>query len=236
MVYGRRRSYRKRRGTRRGTSRKQIARIAQAVVNKNIETKEKRYDYSAIGIDPIGGSSVSFGSFSYGSSTCIAQLCRGITAGTGEGARVGHKISLRGVYINLPVQCASGAETNNVRILIIRPKGTYTNTSIAALAQQIFSNNASSVTQWLQPVDTDFFDVYYDKKAFIMPKDISGVGSVTQRFFTKFLKFKRGLTMAWNEADSQPFRDLFMVAISDSLSVSHPGAVGGFVRLYYKDA
>lgn len=198
--------------------------------------KEKRYNYDSVGIDPIGGSAVSFASISYGSSAIICQLCRGIITGTGEGTRVGHEITLRGLYINLAIQCASGAEQNNVRIIVLRPKGTFTTTSVAALCQQIMNNQASGGTQWLQPVDTDFFSVFMDKMFFIKPTDISGVGSPSQRFCKRFIKFKRGIHMKWNEADSQPARDLIMFAISDSAAVSHPGAVAGYVRLYYKDA
>lgn len=231
----RRRVVRRRFRRRYGYSKK-IAKIAQRVVNKNIEMKEKRYDYSAVGIDPVGGSAVSYGSVSYGASAVTCQLCRGIVTGTGEGTRVGHEITLRGVYINLAVQCASGTETNNFRMALIRPKGTFTTTSTAALTQQIMNNQASGITQWLQPIDTDFFNVYWDKMAFIKPTDISGVGNVSQRFFRKFIKFRRGIKMKWNEADSQPFRDLLLFAISDSAAVSHPGAIAGFVRLYYKDA
>jgi len=70
----RKRTYRRKTNA---TTRK-IARVARAVVNRAIETKEKRYDYSSVGIDPVGGSAVTFGSISYGGSACIAQLCRGI--------------------------------------------------------------------------------------------------------------------------------------------------------------
>jgi len=38
-----------------------------------------------------------------------------------------------------------------------------------------------------------------------------------------------------SESDSQPARDFYLVAISDSAAISHPGAVAGFIRLYYKD-
>jgi len=95
----RKRTYRRKTNA---TTRK-IARVARAVVNRAIETKEKRYDYSSVGIDPVGGSAVTFGSISYGGSACIAQLCRGITRGTNDGERVGHQIILRGIYINLAV-------------------------------------------------------------------------------------------------------------------------------------
>lgn len=228
----------KRRGFKRRplVSRKYISRVAQKVVNRNIETKEKKYSYDSVGIDPIGGSAVSLGSVSYGGSAVIAGLVRGVTAGTGEGSRLGHQLTLRGVYINLAVQCASGSETNNFRLLVIRPKGQISTTSTAALVQQVLSNATSSSTQWLNPVDTDFFKVYYDKMAFIKPTDITGTGSVSQRFFKKFIKFPKGMVMKWNEADSQPFRDLYILAISDSAAVSHPGAIAGFVRLYFKDA
>lgn len=227
--------YRGKRRYGRGGTRK-IARIAQAVVNKNIETKEKKYDYSSVGIDPVNGTAVSLSSVSYGSSTIIAQLCRGITSGTGEGFRVGHQITLRGVYVNLAIQCASGTESNNFRILVVRPKGQISTTTVSGLAQQIFSNAGSSSTQWLNPVDTDIYKVYMDRKFWLMPKDISGVGNVTEKFCTRFLKFgKKGLNMQWNEADSQPYRDLMVVCISDSGAVSHPGAIAGFIKLYYKD-
>lgn len=220
-----------------GVSIKTVARIAQKVVNRNIETKEKKYDYSSVGIDPVGGSAVSLASVSYGSSAIVAGLCRGIVTGTGEGTRVGHEITLRGVYIWLAVQSASGTEQNNFRLAIIRPKGQISTTTVSALTQQIFSNAGSSSTQWLNPIDTDIFDPYYDKAVFLQPSDISGVGSPQQKFYKKFIKFgKKGLTMKWNEADSQPFRDLYVVAISDSAAVSHPGAIAGFIRLYYKDA
>jgi len=142
----RKRTYRRKTNA---TTRK-IARVARAVVNRAIETKEKRYDYSSVGIDPVGGSAVTFGSISYGGSACIAQLCRGITRGTNDGERVGHQIILRGIYINLAVQCASATEQNYVRFAVIRPKGQISTTSVASLTQQVFSNQASSATQWLK--------------------------------------------------------------------------------------
>lgn len=227
----RKRTYRRKTNA---TTRK-IARVARAVVNRAIETKEKRYDYSSVGIDPVGGSAVTFGSISYGGSACIAQLCRGITRGTNDGERVGHQIILRGIYINLAVQCASATEQNYVRFAVIRPKGQISTTSIASLTQQVFSNQASSATQWLNPIDTDIFNVYMDKQKFIKPTDISGVGSPSNWFLRRFIKFPKGIPIKWSESDSQPARDFYLVAISDSAAISHPGAVAGFIRLYYKD-
>jgi len=107
------------------------SKIVQRVVN-DYRNKEKRYDYSSVGIDPVGGSAVTFGSISYGGSACIAQLCRGITRGTNDGERVGHQIILRGIYINLAVQCASATEQNYVRFAVIRPKGQISTTSVAS--------------------------------------------------------------------------------------------------------
>lgn len=229
-TYGRR-TYGKRTGYT-----KRVAKIAQNVVNKNIETKEITYPYSAVGIDPVLGGAASFGSVSYGSGAIVTQLTRGITTGVGDGGRIGNEIVLRGVYINMAIQCASGTESNNVRIVVIRPKGQFSTSSTAALVQSIFNNATSSATQWLNPIDTDAFKVYYDKKMWIMPKDISATGNVTQKFVTRFLKFgKRGIKMTWNISNSQPFRDIWVVAISDSTAVSHPGAIAGFIKIYYKD-
>lgn len=237
----RRGGYRKksygRKSYRRGIGYKKVARIAQAVVNKNIETKEITYQYNAVGIDPVIGGAASFASCSYGSGAIVAQLTRGITTGVGDGNRVGNEIELRGVYLNMAIQCASGSESNNFRIIVIRPKGQFSTSSTAALVQSIFNNAGSSSTQWLNPIDTDAFKVYYDRKFWIMPKDINATGNVSEKFVTKFLKFgKRGIKMTWNISNSQPFRDIWVVAISDSTAVSHPGAVAGFIKIYYKDA
>lgn len=218
---------------------KVIRKVAQEVFNNSTETKEKRYDYTAVGIDPVGGGALSYASVSFGTGTIIAQLCRGITQGTSDSTRIGDQITLKGVYINMPVQCASGTEANYFRMALIRPKGQYTNTSVSALAQQIFMGTASSSTQWASPIDTDYFHIYWDKKVFIKPTDITAVGSPSNMFFTKFIKFgnkyKKGLKIQWDQQNAQPARDLFLVAISDSSLVSHPGAIAGFVRLYFKD-
>lgn len=211
-------------------------RIARRVVNKNLELKERFYTYLAVGVDPIGGGALSFNSVSYGTAAIITQLCRGINRGTNDGERIGHKIKVKGVYFFFDVVAATPSEVNQFRLLVIRPKGQFSTTSVAALTQQIFSNNGSSVYQWAMPVDTDFFDVYYDKKVSLESFDSGGTGYQKHYHIKKLIKFPKGMQMQWAESDVQPFRDIFLVAISDSAVVAHPGAVAGYVKVYFTDA
>lgn len=232
----RRKIMKKKKYTNKGRYIAKIARtVANKVVNKKIELKDKRYTYDAVGIEPIGGSASNFSSISYGGSAITAALCRGVTNGTNDGERIGHSIMLKGVYINFAVQNAD--QYNNIRFIVMRPDGREPQTSVTSWVQSIFSGATSSGTQWLQPVDTDYYKVYYDKTLALRSQDLDGSSSVVQtRMIKKFIKFPRGIKMEWDEQNSRPNRDVYIVAISDSVAVAHPGVVAGFVRIYYTDA
>lgn len=230
------RKYIKRRRASRRLTARAVRKIAQKVVNKKIEVKEKIYQSTSIGIGPVSGSAVSFASTSYDTGASVAQLCRGITNGTGEGERIGHKIKLIGVYIKATLSCASTTEPNNYRLLLVRPKGTYSTTSLSSFMLQLTSNVTSGVTQYVQSIDTDIWQVIWDKTIFMKPFATFDANYLQNYNIRKFIKFRNGLNMQWSEANSQPMRDLFLVAVSDSVISSNPGWLAGQVKLYYTDA
>lgn len=233
-------SHRKRVKRRRKTPKKitvrAVRKIAQKVVNRQIEVKEKIYQSISIGIGPVSGAGVSFASTSYDSSASVAQLCRGITNGTGEGERIGHKIKLLGVYIRATMSCASTTEPSNYRLMLVRPKGTYSTTSLSSFMLQLTSNVTTGSTQYIQPIDTDIWQVIWDKTWFMKPFSTFDANYLQNYNIKKFFKFGRGLDMQWSEANSQPMKDLFLVAVSDSLLAPNPGWLAGQVKLYYTDA
>lgn len=213
---------------------KVASKVAKRVVQRSVELKDKYFVYSSVGIEPTTGSVTSFASTGYGSASTIAALCRGISRGTNDGERVGHEISLRGVYVNFAIQ--NGDSYNNYRLMLIRPKGRYTTTNTQGLIQSIMSGTASSGTQWASPIDTDYYKVYWDRKINLQNVELASGDSPQTTFIQKFVKFPRGMKVQWDEQDAVPNNDVFLVAISDSVAVAHPGAIAGFVRLYYNDA
>ena len=237
MVFKRRYRARKRRGYRsRRLNKRAVASIAKSVVNKQIEMKEIIYQYNSIGIGPISGSAVSFVSIGYDAASAITQLGRGITQGTANNQRIGNRVTVKGVYIDFYCSCASVTEQNILRFALISPKGQYTPTSTAALALQIFSNVTSGSTECMQPIDTDIFNVYFNKIKFMKPYGTYDANYINYYRVRKFIKFPRGKVLQWNQGNSQPSNDLFLVGISDSAIVSNPGVLSGFVKVYYKDA
>jgi len=229
----RKRNIKKRYGRKRRVN--SVKKIVNRAIKRNIELKDKTYPYTAVGINPVGGSAESFASTSYGSTATITQLFRGVSRGTNDGERIGHSVNCKGVYMNLAIQ--NGDSFNQYRLIVFRPKGRYTTTSVAGLVQMILSGTASASTQWAAPVDTDYFKVYYDKILNLRSVDYDGTTSVVQtRFVRKLIKFKSGKKIEWDEQDTQPANDVFVMAISDSAAVANPGVIAGFFKLYYTDA
>lgn len=218
---------RRRRRTRYGT--KKIRRIARSVVMRSVETKEARYSYSS-----VGGSNYS--SVSYGAAAIVAGCFGAISQGTGQANRIGNAIFARGIRIYFPVQ--PGDNINNLRFVCVSAKsGTPTQPASTALfVQNLFSNGGSSATQWTYPIDTNRWKVHFDKTFFLkfMAVDGSTSTSVPQtRFLKKFVKVNRKIF--WDDGNNIN-NDVYLVAISDSSAVPHPGAIGGFVNCYFKDA
>lgn len=213
-----------------------VKRYVKRALSRNVEMKLRQYTYSAVGLNTAGGAAVNFGAFQYGSGSSVAGLCAGVANGTGEGQRIGNSIILKGAYVNFALQ--PGDNTNYMRILLVTPKKAADLSSTSAFVQQLLSNTASSGTQWLAPVDTDVFKVYFDKRfwAKFSPVDGSTATSVPQaRFIRKFVKFNKKIR--WQlSAPVLPTNDVFLVAISDSAIGADPGAVAGSVKIWYQDA
>lgn len=210
-----------------------IKKMIRSEVLRSQETKELTYQYSNVG-------SSNFSSISYGSSAVVAGFFGAIVQGVNDGQRIGNSLYARGININFAIQNAGADTQNYVRFLIIQPKkGMATNiqpNSTSAFVQSVLSNNGSGTTQWLQPVDTDRFEVLVDKYYWLHDMPVDGATSTyvpQTKFFRKFIKINR--KMQWDDSGVIN-NDVYMIAISDSSAVAHPGVVAGFVRIYYKDA
>lgn len=217
------RPYRKARG------RKRIARVAKGIFNRMVETKEIKYTHSNVG-------SVNFASCSYGSGAVVAGLFGAIALGTGSATRIGQKITARGVRVFFPL--SAGDTTNNLRIVIVSAKsGVPIQPSVtASFVQMVFSNASSGSTQWTSPVDTHRFRVHYDRTFFLTFDPTDGSTAAVKprvKFMKTFVKCHR--TIFWDDYGNIN-NDVYMIAISDSNAIPNPGAIGGFVNAYYKDA
>lgn len=109
-------------------------------------------------------------------------------------------------------------------------------TSTASFVQSVLSGAPSGATQWLQPVDTDRFEVLLDKVYYLKNTAVDGSSSasaVSTRFLRKFIPINKKIQ--WDDS-GQINNDVYVIAISDSAAVPNPGAVAGYIRVYYKDA
>lgn len=235
---GRNMRYRRRRGGKGKYIAKIAKSVAQKVINSNLEWKQQIYPYNAVGTALVVGGTSTFASITYGSGTQISGLGAGIAQGTTGNTRIGTEIMLKSVQVSFMVQNID--DYNNLRFALIRPKGRFTTSSVAALAQAIFSTFSSASDQWGAPIDTDAYKIYWDRKFTCSTYAANGTGAagvVQNKLVTKVLKFPgRGLKIQWDVGNNLPNRDLWLIASSDSQVVSHPGAIAGYVKLVYTDA
>lgn len=210
-----------------------LKRMVRSMILKSQETKELTYTY-----DNVGGTNLK--NMSYGSGTAVVGFFGAIAGGTGDGNRIGSRIYARGINIRLAIQPYD--YSNYVRIIIFQPKpGMATNiqpSATASFVQSVLSNTPSGVIQWLAPVDTDRFKILSDSNFYLRYQPLDGNSNQTTlqtKFYNKFIKVNRPIQ--WDDTGVIN-NDVYMICISDSGSVgtTHPGAVAGFVRVYYKDA
>lgn len=235
MAY-RKRTYKRKRMFRKKGSRS-LKRVVKNVIDRTIEMKFRQFPHTLCGKSPVSPyGDVDFSSSSYGSSSSVSSLCAAIQNGTGEGQRIGNRVTLRGLQVNFAVQ--PGDNTNYYRFCIVSPKKEYDNSSVANLIQQIFSNQGSSGTQYLSPIDTDVFKVYYDRRFYMTFKPLDGSTATTipsTRFIKKFIKFRKAIK--WQiSAPILPTTDVFLVALSDSALSPNAGIVSGFCKIWFQDA
>lgn len=227
--YGRKKRVGRARRYRKGPSTKRIARVAKSVVSRAIETKEIRYAHTAV-------AGANFSSVGYGTSSVVCGLFGAITQAITQQGRIGSKIYARGVRIFLPIQ--AGDTINQLRFIIVSPKqGTPVFPSVPGqFASSVLSASSSSGQQWSYPVDTNRWRVHLDKTFFLTFDPVDGNSSAVKartKFLKAFVKVNR--SMVWDDANFIT-NDVYMLAISDSGAIPNPGAIGGFVTCYFKDA
>lgn len=223
------RTYKKR------TYKKPLKSMVRSMILKSQETKELTYPYTN-----VGGTNLT--SIGYGSTSAVVGFFGAVAQGVNDGQRIGNSLYARGIYMNLALQNANATLEyyNNVRCIVFQPrKGMATNiqpSSTATFVQSVLSGQVSSITQWAGFVDTDRFQVLYDKTWYIPSVPQDGASTSTQpttRFIRKFIKVNR--KMQWDDSGIIN-NDVYMILLSDSSSSPNPGCIAGNIRIYYKDA
>jgi len=188
------------------------------------------YQYSAIGYNDND-----FNSISYGTSCVVGLLCKGIQQGTQGNQRIGRRIFLRGVKIYLPTQ--NYDSYNNVRMIMVQPKGQMNLSTNGTVATDILSGAASGATRWAYPVDTDRFHVFYDKTLVLTGKDLNGSSTVNEvKFFKTYIKINKMIEYDGEGNTANAIKEIYLLGISDSAAVGHPGCIAGHVKLFFQDA
>lgn len=229
------RSVRRRRPVGRVSSVKYVKRVARREVNKAIETKQKQNIATSF-YDEFGGTA-SFGSVSYGGTAATFALGRNVLQGTTSSSRVGTKIRVLGLSFYFLLQQGSG-NFDDVRILVYTPyKGALTGANRAANVSDLLSTYSGSTTQYLMPVNTDKFKVYYDRVFRLEQHAADGSTSASvpgMKVVRKHINIMRNLT--YNYDESTPQNDFYITMISNSAVAPNPGAVAGYIKYWWKDA
>lgn len=244
MVYRKSTRKYKRRRTRKSSIKKMRA-IAQSVVNRNIEMKDREFLFTSVGYNDVTTIAESFTNIGYGNNSKICRLAAGLGQGIGGSDYVGIKFNIKGVHLHFAIgdPLLSTFASPAIRFIIFRPKGHSMPTawsSNASFIQQLLSNTPSSGSQYLANIDTDAFKVYWQKTVYIpIHYNPASAGSVsyTPKIVNKFLKFPgSGLNVAWDEATSGLTNDVYIAAISSIGVAPFVNVIAGTVKLYYTDA
>lgn len=184
------------------TQKKQIKKY----IEKEIEVKTK---------DITGLSSVST------TGTIVELIGDNLTQGTGGSARVGSKIILRSIYLNMAVQIpVNGDHTNIVRVLIFQWKSN----TVPTIAQMLENSD------YVSPYNYDnrqLYKIVYDK---YFPLSYEGPASMMAKINLKNLN----KTVVYSSGTATK-NDVYMLMISDSGVTLHP-IVQYDGRAYYYDA
>lgn len=220
---------------------RQVNYAVSKALNSKIERKEKIFQFNSIGGNNGNTATatiipVSFNSISFGSGAAVASLFAGLPYGGGqEGQRIGNQVIANSINISLYLQ--PGDDTNYMRFLLVRPRQNQNLTSPTNFLESVLTGNGSSVTQFGAPVDTNNFKIYMDKSIFFTKKPLDGATStsiVTSYHLQHFMRIKSKIQ--YDQVTKYPLKDYFLIGISDSVAVSHPGAIAGYVKITYQDA
>jgi len=218
--------YRKKRVVRRKTGGPASSTVKKMVIreiNKTQETKEITHLHSIMGFGSITENTY--------------YLVRPITQGPADNQRIGNQIFVRGFRYYLPIQ---NADTyNHVRIMFLMPhKSVNPSATTGNLIADIFGGTPYNM--W-SPVNTDKYRVLRDHFINLKVQPETGTSSVTipdTRLIKGFVKINKKFQFEHDAATATTFptSEIVAVAMSDSAIIPNPGAIGGWVRLYYKDA
>lgn len=204
------------------TEKQQVKRL----VLKGSESKLKEYDWDTI---------PSLSSVGYGSSSTVIGLYGAIASGTTDNTRVGDRITA--TLVNIKLAFLPADTSNQLRfIMCTARKGIrYQPSDVANFVQNVLSGRPSGSDQWLSPVDTSRYKVYYDKVLNLrkVPFDGASASSVSE---THYVKIRKSINkkFTWDE-EQQITNDVYLIVLSDSSVVAHPGCIAGYMLAYYKD-
>lgn len=212
-------------------SRTNVKKIVRKELSKAIETKEATFDFSTMGLNSIGTGGAT-------TAPLFGHLAN-IPTGTLDGQRVGNQIILRGLRYYFPIQNAVGDRINHVRLCYVMPKRYYpVSGTITEFLRDCFGDSAWNM---YSPINTDKYTVYVDRMIYL--RNVANDGSsANANPDTKLLKgfFKINKKIQYDfEGITQvirPDQELYCFAISDSTAIPNAGAIGGFSRVFYKDA
>lgn len=209
------------------TNKRKLKKLISQTMSSMAETKEKVLDATST----IGLGSVSSGGLAYGSLDTITQ-------GVSDDQRIGNSIFLRGARFYFPIQ--NGDNHNHFRLILAMPHA-YTRYPLGGTVNNYMSDlfGTNSFNMY-SPINTDKYKVFYDKT--ILLRNLANDGNSTTanpdtRLLQKFFKINKKIQYEYDAPSGfvKPTTELILYAISDSIAVSHPGALGGFLKLYYKD-
>lgn len=185
-------------GRKRHTSRRTIKKVVNKILDSKIEKKRISYTWNASTV---------------GTTPAETNLTASIIEGTSSNERVGHSVTLTGLYGKFTVTAAD--DSNVVRLVIYRPRDPADN----------LANDALTVKG---SIDPDKYFVYSDR--LVLVSAITKYLAQTT-FKLNMNNLKCRYDTATGEAIQNPVR---VFQVSDSAVSSHP-TLDGHLYLYYND-
>lgn len=217
---GKRRFFRKKKPQLSKNTRKAVNKQIKTYLAKNIETKSHNVSHY---LQP--------------STTYDSIHLSGLTAGTDDSSRIGDAVTLGSLRVNYMIKPAD--TTNMIRMVIVQWKELLSG-STPTWGQIFYSSSTSNDAHLLSTYHLDNlragrFVVLYDK---LLKTPVGTTAGETYSQLTGRIKVnlkfaKRHLT--YDAASSACYDGIYMLAISDSSTVSHP-LINIYSSLTFKDA
>lgn len=218
MPMNKKKTYKKKTYTK--PSLKKAVRVAvKREINRHTEIKEKIWDTT------INGQAFT----SIDNSGSAIGLTNSLTQGTGNGNRIGDSVRLKSLRFDYIA--AAGDATNVLRMIIVTPRKKDIGSSFGAIIQNVLYGTRAVY----KPIDTDLYTVLYDKMTYaqLLASGTTPTYSSTPMYFKGYINL-RDVEINY-DTSGNPNRDVFVILISDSVAISHPGLIQGYMRLKYYD-